>query len=175
MSTKSSAFYASGRCLRCLPHPPAVLREPQSALHFANEQPRAVHWQTSRRPGRRARYATVNRRLLGATKKAATLYSVRAGWEGPPCQPGPKKPRARRRTDAPPARGSHRTASYPSDESAAAPAPKKRRSAHGADSIITQRRAAATSNTIDAALRSRRPPSERRFRTGRLARLRELR
>ena len=145
------------------------------APSISHEPPRAAHWQTSRRPGRRARYATVNRRLLGATKPPPRRAIACGAVEGPPCQPGPKTPRARRKTDAPPARGSHRTAGYQPDKSAAAPPPKKRRSAHGAADIITQRRAAATINTVNAALRSSRPPSERRFRKGRLARLRELR
>ena len=122
-------------------------------------------------PSVRRRPATLQRT---ARKAAATRYS--AGRQGgASCQTGQKKPRARRKTDAPPARGSPRAASHQSDKSAAAPTPKKRRSAHGADSLVTQRRAAATSSTLNAALRPRRPPSERRFRKGRLARLRELR
>ena len=50
---------------------------------------------------------------------------------GASCQQSQKKPRARRKTDAPPARGSPRTASYPSDESAAAPTPRQRRALMG--------------------------------------------
>ena len=123
-----------------------------------------------------ARAVRDRKQMTPRSHEGAATPRYRAGrLEGPPCPPGPKTPRARRKTDAPPARGSHRTASHQSDQSAAAPAPKKRRSAHGADSLITRRRAPATSSTLNAALRSRRPPSERRSRKGRLARLRELR
>ena len=151
-----------------------AMGEPPKHCTSQEAAARAAHRQTSRPPGRRVRRRPATPRRT-ARKATATRDSVRAGWRGLLASLRQKKPRARRKTDAPPARGSHRTASYPSDESAAAPAPKKRRSAHGADSIITQRRAAATSNTVNAALRPRRPPSERRAGTGRLARLRELR
>ena len=65
-----------------------VSREPlessgtQKPTFEKNEQPHAVYWQTSPRPGRRARYATVNRRLLGATKAPRRRAIVRAAGRG---------------------------------------------------------------------------------------------
>ena len=100
-----------------------------------HEQPHAVYWQTSRRPGRRARYATVNRRLLGATKGATPLY-VRAGWRGLLASRNKNAAReAQNRRTASPRQPPHRQ--LPIGRKRRSPNPQTTTSAHGPADIIT--------------------------------------